>query len=136
MDPGAISLYLNGLTAQWYTSANPSDFTSLEAAVRSVVAPDGTLLVPITQAQPFGQAILLCFRVSRNPIFYRASRHLRDSLQPVEDKAESSVAPFLADFARTFHDRSAADQAAAILLGIDGRERNLEPVFSPPRNRI
>ncbi len=119
-------IYLQGVTADWTSSANGADFAFLHTAVDTVVAPTGSLRVPVAQSLPFGQAILLTYRVTQNPIYYQAARQLRVSLQPQQDKADMAAAPFLADFGVTAQDASAADQASDILLQIDTTQRDLE----------
>ena len=120
------TVYLQGVTADWYTVADGHNFAFLRAAVDTVVTPTGGLSVPVSQALPFGRTILLIYRATQNPIFYQAAKQLRNSLQAVQEKGDMSTAPFLADFGVTFQDLSAADQAADALLRVDTSERDLE----------
>ena len=126
LDPVAKQLYLQGVTADWTTSADGRDFAFLKAAVDSAVAPSGTLRQPATQSLPFGRAILLIYRVTQDPIYYQAAKQLLTSLQVAQDKGDMAGAPFLADFGVTFGDAAAADQASDILLRIDTTARDLE----------
>ena len=126
LDAQAKYLYLQGVIAHWQTSGDGQSFAFVQAAVDSVVTSAGDLRLPPTQALPFGQAVLLSYRVSRNPALYRPARQLRDLLQPQQDKADISVAPFLADFGVTFGDVTAAEQAADILLRVDTSGRDLD----------
>ena len=124
-------LYLQGVTRHWQTSADGRDYAELQAAVDRIVAADGTLRVPVAQAQPFGRTILLAYRVTQKPVYYQAAKQLRQAMQPAKNKTDSSTAPFLADFGVTFHDRTAVDQAASILLHIDTFDRVLETGLLP-----
>ena len=125
LDAPHKSLYSDGITAHWYTSAAASDFPLLQTAVDAVVASDGHLLAPPAAALPLGSAILLAYRVTRKDRFYRAALILRQSPDVTHSSGDTTVAPFLADFAATFHDRSAADTAAALLLTLDSTGRTL-----------
>ncbi len=124
--PEAKQLYLQGVTAQWTTTADGRDFTFLKSAVDSAVTPSGALRLPASQSLPFGRAILLVYRVTGNQIYYQAAKQLRIALQPQQDKGDIASAPFLADFGVTFGDAAAADQASDILLRVDTTARDLE----------
>ena len=126
LDSHAKSLYLQGVIADWQTSGDGRDFAFVQAAVDTVLTPAGDLRLSPVQTLPFGTAILLLYRVSEDPVFYHASKQLRDYLQPQQEKGDSDVAPFLADFGVTFGDASAAEQAADILLRVDTSDRDLE----------
>ena len=119
------ALYLEALNAHWHVSAQGDDYREIAAAVDRIVAPDGSLRVPPEQALPIGRAILLAYRVTQKPSYYRAAHQLRNSLQASGDKAGFQLAPFLAGYGITFQDRGALDQAAALLLRIDSTARDL-----------
>ena len=122
----AKSLYLKALNAHWATTADGEDFATILRITQPAVAPDGSLTLPLAQAMPLGSSLVLAYRVTQKPIFYKAAHHLRTSLQTQQNNDDIEWAPFLASFGAAFQDRTALDQAASALVARDTAGRDLD----------
>lgn len=103
-------LLLNGLAAEWHTTADGQDFHFLKAAVDKYLATnDGKI-----NDAAMGQPVLLVYRVTAKPQYYKAAEALHDRLSGAKDAAQA--APFLAAYAVTFHHPEQFASIATALL--------------------
>lgn len=104
-------LLLNGLTSEWHTTADGQDFHFLKAAVDKYLATnDGRI-----NDAAMGQPVLLVYRVTAKPQYYKAAEALHDRLSGAHDAAQA--APFLAAYAATFHHPEQFASVATALMG-------------------
>ncbi len=151
--PGAWSyeegVLLDGMTAQWWTTANGSDFAYVRAAVDKYVGADGSIKGFDARARSLdeiemGRSVLMLYRVTRAPKYYKAAKLLRDRLM-AQPRTESGgfwhkgiypnqmwldgaymAEPFLAEYAATFQEPADLDEVAKQLLLMDSHMRDLE----------
>ncbi|GGA59849.1 hypothetical protein GCM10011507_09210 [Edaphobacter acidisoli] len=76
---------LDGMAAEWHTTADGADFHYIKAAVDKYVNDDGTLTGYKPGAHTLdeiemGRAILLVYRVTHQPKYYKAAKFLNDQL--------------------------------------------------------
>lgn len=131
---------LDGLAAQWQATADGADFDSIKAAVDKWVAKDGSLIPgdkgpfkpeahSLDNLEP-GRAILLCYRVTLDPRYYKAAKFLYEQFATQPRTPEGGFwhkqiypqqmwldgaymgEPFRAAYASTFSDTAAFDDIA------------------------
>src|SRR5579862_1355423 len=129
-------LRLEGLGAAWYASANGDDFRYLKRTVDAVL--DGGV-PPATDslaAGLFGRQLLLLYRVTLDPKYFKAAETLRRQLSPVcglvpQTPSRASGAtppsacqaqPFLAEYAAVFHQPA---DFVALTHTFEAQNRNL-----------
>ncbi len=144
---------LDGMTAQWWATADGSDFAYVQAAVDRYVGADGIIRVSATMNYPesehsldeieMGRSVLMLYRVTRAPKYYKAAKFLHDQLMAQPRTASGGfwhkgiypnqvwldgaymAEPFLAEYGATFHEAGDFDEAARQLLLMDSRMRDL-----------
>lgn len=90
-------MLLDGMAAEWHTTAVGQDFHFIQKTVDTYLAANGGKVPDIEMGQP----VLLVYRVTQHPQYYKAAQSLHDRL--VGAKANDQAAPFLAAYAATFH---------------------------------
>ncbi|HZY63758.1 MAG TPA: glycoside hydrolase family 88 protein [Edaphobacter sp.] len=103
-------ILLDGLAAEWHTTAVGQDFHFIKAAVDRYLAANGGNVNDVAMGQP----VLLVYRVTEKPQYYKAAQALHDKLAASKDAAQA--APFLAMYAATFHQPEAFSGIAKALL--------------------
>lgn len=144
---------LDGMTAQWWATADGSDFAYVQAAVDRYVAADGTIRVSANENYPesehslddieMGRSVLMLYRVTRAPKYYKAAKFLHDQLMSQPRTASGGfwhkgiypnqvwldgsymAEPFLAEYGATFEEPSDFDEVVKQLLLMDSRMRDL-----------
>lgn len=76
---------LDGIAAQWRTTANGDEFRYIKAAVDKYVADDGTIKTYHADAHSLdeielGRSVLLVYRVTQQPKYYKAAKFIYDQL--------------------------------------------------------
>jgi len=76
---------LDGIAAEWHTTANGDDFTYIKAAVDKYVTDDGTITGYKTEGHTLddiemGRAVLLVYRVTQQEKYAKAAKFLDDQL--------------------------------------------------------
>ncbi|OJV43164.1 MAG: glycosyl hydrolase [Acidobacteriales bacterium 59-55] len=138
---------LDGMAAEWHTTADGQDFHYIKAAVDKYVLPDGTIKGYAPDAHSLdniemGRAVLLVYRVTQQPKYYKAAKFLHDQLQAQPRTASGGywhkqiypnqmwldgaymAEPFRAAYAATFHQPGAFDDIAKQLLLMDAHMRD------------
>lgn len=148
---------LDGMTAQWWATADGSNFAYVKAAVDRYVGADGTIRVsmgagasagfPVGEHSldeiEMGRSVLMLYRVTREPRYYKAAKFLRDQLMAQPRTANGGfwhkgvypnqmwldgaymAEPFLAEYGATFQEPADFDEVARQMLLIDGHMRDL-----------
>ncbi len=138
---------LDGMAAEWHSTADGQDFAYIKAAVDRYLAPDGS----ITGFEPaahslddieLGRAVLLVYRVTQQPKYYQAAKFLHDQLAVQPRTAAGAywhkqiypsqvwldgaymAEPFRAAYAATFQEPAAFDDIARQLLLMDAKMRD------------
>lgn len=151
--PGAWSyeegVLLDGMTARWWVTADGSDFAYVRAAVDKYVGADGTIKGFGAQAHSLdeiemGRSVLVLYRVTRAPRYYKAAKLIRDQLMAQPRTASEGfwhkemypnqmwvdgaymAEPFLAEYAATFQEPAGFDEVAKQLLLMDSHMRDLK----------
>jgi unsaturated rhamnogalacturonyl hydrolase len=76
---------LDGMAAEWHTTADGQDFAYIKAAVDKYVTADGAITDYKAEGQTLddielGRAVLLVYRVTRQAKYYQAAKFLHDQL--------------------------------------------------------
>ena len=76
---------LDGFAAQWHTTANGDDFRYIKDSVDKYVTEDGTIKGYNADAHSLdevemGRAVLLLYRVTQQPKYYKAAKYIHDQL--------------------------------------------------------
>lgn len=138
---------LDGMADEWHTTANGADFHYIQAAVDKYVTPEGTITGYNAEAHTLdniemGRAVLLVYRVTRKPKYYKAAKFLHDQLAVQPRNASGGywhkqiypnqmwldgaymAEPFRAAYAATFDEPGDFDDIAKQLLLMDRHMRN------------
>lgn len=149
--PGAWAyeegVLLDGMAAEWHTTADGADFHYIKAAVDRYVTPDGTITGYKADAHTLddiemGRAVLLVYRVTHQPKYYKAAKFLHDQLALQPRTASGGywhkqiypnqmwldgaymAEPFRAAYAATFQEPGDFDDIAKQLLLMDEHMRD------------
>jgi unsaturated rhamnogalacturonyl hydrolase len=76
---------LDGIAAQWHTTANGDEFRYIKAAVDKYVTDDGSIRNYHPDAHSLdeielGRSVLLVYRVTQQPKYYKAAKYVHDQL--------------------------------------------------------
>lgn len=76
---------LDGMAAQWHTTANGDEFRYIKAAIDKYVTEDGTIKNYHAEAHSLdeielGRSVLLVYRVTQQPKYYKAAKFIHDQL--------------------------------------------------------
>ena len=144
---------LDGMAAEWHQTANGEDFAYLKAAVDRYVTADGTIRIDGKDAVfrssehtlddvELGRAVLLVYRVTLEPRYYKAAKFLHDQLSTQPRTASGGywhkqiypnqmwldgaymAEPFRAAYAATFHQPDEFNDIAKQLLLMDAHMRD------------
>ena len=83
---------LDGLTEEWHQTANGDEFRYIKAAVDKYVTKDGTIQMDASGKAftadehqldnvELGRAIVMLYRVTQDPRYYKAAKYLEDQLE-------------------------------------------------------
>ncbi|HEU5339652.1 glycoside hydrolase family 88 protein [Edaphobacter sp.] len=149
--PGAWAyeegVLLDGMAAEWHTTADGADFHYIKAAVDRYVTPEGTITGYKADAHTLddiemGRAVLLVYRVTHQPKYYKAAKFLHDQLALQPRTASGGywhkqiypnqmwldgaymAEPFRAAYAATFQEPGDFDDIAKQLLLMDEHMRD------------
>lgn len=137
---------LDGMAAEWHTTADGQDFHYIKDAVDKYVGADGTIKGYEPKAHSLdnielGRAVLLVYRVTQEPKYYKAAKFLHDQLADQPRTASGGywhkqiypnqmwldgaymAEPFRAAYAATFHEPSDLNDIAKQLLLMDAHMR-------------
>jgi len=138
---------LDGMAAEWHTTADGADFHYIKAAVDKYVTADGTITGYRAEGHTLddiemGRAVLLVYRVTHQPKYYKAAKFLHDQLA-VQPRTVSGgywhkeiypnqmwldgaymAEPFRAAYAATFQEPGDFDDIAKQLLLMDEHMRD------------
>ena len=118
---------LDGMAAEWHTTADGQDFHYIKAAVDKYISADGTIKGYSADAHSLdniemGRAVLLVYRVTQQPKYYKAAKFLHEQLAAQPRTASGGywhkqiypnqmwldgaymAEPFRAAYAATFHE--------------------------------
>src|ERR1700730_1041669 len=138
---------LDGMAAEWHSTADGADFKYIKGAVDKYVTDDGT--IPGYKADghtlddiEMGRAVLLVYRVTQQAKYYKAAKFLHDQLA-LQPRTTSGVywhkqiypnqmwldgaymaEPFRAAYAVTFQEPGDFDDIARELLLMDAKMRD------------
>ena len=138
---------LDGMAAQWHATANGDDFRYIKAAVDKYVAEDGTIKGYKADGHTLddiemGRAVLLVYRATQQPKYYKAAKFLHDQLAAQPRTASGGywhkqiypnqmwldgaymAEPFRAAYAATFQEPADFDDIAKQLLLMDAKMRD------------
>jgi len=138
---------LDGMAAQWHATADGDDFRYIKAAVDKYVADDGTIKGYKADGHTLddiemGRAVLLVYRVTQQPKYYKAAKFLHDQLAAQPRTASGGywhkqiypnqmwldgaymAEPFRAAYAATFQEPADFDDIAKQLLLMDAKMRD------------
>ena len=138
---------LDGMAAQWHATADGDDFRYIKAAVDKYVAEDGTIKGYKADGHTLddiemGRAVLLVYRVTQQPKYYKAVKFLHDQLALQPRTASGAywhkqiypnqiwldgaymAEPFRAAYAATFQEPADFDDIAKQLLLMDAKMRD------------
>ena len=138
---------LDGMAAQWHATADGDDFRYIKAAVDKYVAEDGTIKDYKADGHTLddiemGRAVLLVYRVTQQPKYYKAAKFLHDQLALQPRTASGAywhkqiypnqiwldgaymAEPFRAAYAATFQEPVDFDDIAKQLLLMDAKMRD------------
>ena len=150
--PGAWAyeegVLLDGMAAEWHTTADGADFHYIKAAVDKYVTADGTITGYKAEGHTLddiemGRAVLLVYRVTQQPKYYKAAKFLHEQLA-VQPRTASGgywhkqiypnqmwldgaymAEPFRAAYAATFQEPGEFDDIAKQLLLMDVHMRDV-----------
>jgi unsaturated rhamnogalacturonyl hydrolase len=137
---------LDGMAAEWHTTADGQDFHYIQAAVDKYVTADGAITGYKPEAHSLdnielGRAVLLVYRVTQQPKYYKAAKFLHDQLEAQPRTASGGywhkqiypnqmwldgaymAEPFRAAYAATFHEPGDFSDIAKQLLLMDAHMR-------------
>ena len=138
---------LDGMAAQWHATADGDDFRYIKAAVDKYVAEDGTIKGYKADGHTLddiemGRAVMLVYRVTQQPKYYKAAKFLHDQLAAQPRTASGGywhkqiypnqmwldgaymAEPFRAAYAATFQEPADFDDIAKQLLLMDAKMRD------------
>jgi unsaturated rhamnogalacturonyl hydrolase len=138
---------LDGMAAEWHTTADGQDFAYIKAAVDKYVTADGAITGYKAEGQTLddielGRAVLLVYRVTRQTKYYQAAKFLHDQLALQPRTASGGywhkkiypnqmwldgaymAEPFRAAYAVTFQEPVDFDDIAKQLLLMDAKMRD------------
>jgi unsaturated rhamnogalacturonyl hydrolase len=138
---------LDGMAAEWHTTADGQDFAYVKAAVDKYVTADGAITGYRGEGQTLddielGRAVLLVYRVTRQAKYYQAAMFLHDQLALQPRTASGGywhkkiypnqmwldgaymAEPFRAAYAVTFQEPADFDDIAKQLLLMDAKMRD------------
>jgi unsaturated rhamnogalacturonyl hydrolase len=138
---------LDGVAAQWHTTANGDEFRYIKAAVDKYVAEDGTISSYHADAHSLdeielGRSVLLVYRVTQQPKYYKAAKYIYDQLALQPRTASGGywhkqiypnqmwldgaymAEPFRAEYATTFQQPGDFNDIAKQLLLMDQHMRD------------
>jgi len=138
---------LDGIAAEWHTTANGDDFAYIKAAVDKYVTADGVITGFKTEAHTLddiemGRALLLVYRVTQQEKYAKAAKFLHDQLAAQPRTASGGywhkqiypnqmwldgaymAEPFRAAYAATFQQPQDYDDIAKQLLLMDQHMRD------------
>ena len=142
-----LGFLLDGMAAEWHTTANGDDFAYIKATVDKYVTVDGTITGYKADAHTLddiemGRSILLVYRVTQDARYAKAARFLHDQLA-VQPRTPSGgywhkqvypnqmwldgaymAEPFRAEYAVTFQTPEDFDDIAKQLLLMDDHMRD------------
>ena len=149
--PGAWAyeegVLLDGMAAEWHTTADGADFHYIKEAVDKYVTADGTITGYKAEGHTLddiemGRAVLLVYRVTQQPKYYKAVKFLHEQLA-VQPRTASGgywhkqiypnqmwldgaymAEPFRAAYAATFQEPGDFDDIAKQLLLMDAHMRD------------
>src|SRR5580698_6579164 len=137
---------LDGMAAEWHTTADGQDFAYIKAAVDKYVAADGTIAGYKADGHTLddielGRAVLLVYRVTQQAKYYKAAKFLHEQLE-LQPRTPSGAywhkqiypnqvwldgaymaGPFRAAYAATFQESKDFDDIAKQLLLMDEHMR-------------
>jgi unsaturated rhamnogalacturonyl hydrolase len=138
---------LDGMAAEWHTTADGRDFKYIKAAVDKYVTTDGAITgYPVEQHSldniEMGRAVLLVYRVTQQERYYKAAKFIHDQLA-AQPRTPSGgywhkqiypnqmwldgaymAEPFRAAYAATFQEPGDFDDIARELLLMDAKMRD------------
>jgi unsaturated rhamnogalacturonyl hydrolase len=138
---------LDGMAAQWHATATGADFKYIKDAVDKYVTEDGTIKGYKADAHSLddiemGRAVLLVYRVTQQPKYYKAAKFVHDQLAAQPRTASGGywhkqiypnqmwldgaymAEPFRAEYAATFQEPGDFDDIAKQLLLMDAHIRD------------
>ena len=138
---------LDGMAAQWHATADGDDFRYIKAAVDKYVGEDGTIKGYKADGHTLddiemGRAVLLVYRVTQEPKYYKAAKFLHEQLAAQPRTASGGywhkqiypnqmwldgaymAEPFRAAYAATFQEPGDFDDIAKQLLLMDAKMRD------------
>jgi unsaturated rhamnogalacturonyl hydrolase len=139
---------LDGMAAEWHTTADGADFHYIKAAVDKYVTDDGTIIGYKAEGHTLddiemGRAVMLLYRVTQEPKYYKAAKFLEEQLA-VQPRTASGgywhkeiypnqmwldgaymAEPFRAAYAATFQQPGDFDDIAKQLLLMDAHMRDV-----------
>ena len=138
---------LDGMAAQWHATADGDDFRYIKAAVDKYVAEDGTIKGYKAEGHTLddiemGRAVLLVYRVTQQPKYYKAAKFLHEQLAAQPRTASGGywhkqiypnqmwldgaymAEPFRAAYAATFQEPGDFEDIARQLLLMDAKMRD------------
>jgi unsaturated rhamnogalacturonyl hydrolase len=142
-----LGFLLDGLAAEWHTTADGVDFAYIKAIVDQYVTDDGTITGYKANAHTLddiemGRAVLLCYRVTQQAKYAKAAQFLHQQLA-VQPRTPSGgfwhkqvypnqmwldgaymAEPFRAEYAVTFQTPEDSDDIAHQLLLMDAHMRD------------
>jgi unsaturated rhamnogalacturonyl hydrolase len=138
---------LDGIAAQWHTTANGDEFRYIKAAVDKYVKDDGSIDSFHASAHSLdeielGRSVLLVYRVTQQPKYYKAAKYIHDQLALQPRTASGGywhkqiypnqmwldgaymAEPFRAEYAATFQQPDDFNDIAKQLLLMDQHMRD------------
>lgn len=138
---------LDGIAAQWHTTANGDEFRYIKAAVDKYVKDDGSIDSYHASAHSLdeielGRSVLLVYRVTQQPKYYKAAKYIYDQLALQPRTASGGywhkqiypnqmwldgaymAEPFRAEYAATFQQPDDFNDIAKQLLLMDQHMRD------------
>lgn len=122
---GGEGVLLDGMAAEWHTTADGQDFYFIKDVVDQYVTVDGVIT---GGAAPddlgLGSAVLLMYRVTQEKKYYLAAKSLYRQSE-LETSGEYRGEAFRATYAATFQEWGAFDGIARELLSVDFKKPGL-----------
>ncbi|MDE1175505.1 MAG: glycoside hydrolase family 88 protein [Edaphobacter sp.] len=138
---------LDGIVAQWHATANGDEFRYVKDAVDKYVGDDGSIKgyrpkIHSLDEIAMGRALLLVYRVTQQPKYYKAARYIHDQLADQPRTASGGywhkdvypnqmwldgaymAEPFRAAYAYTFHEPDDFDDITKQLLLMYGHMKD------------
>jgi unsaturated rhamnogalacturonyl hydrolase len=138
---------LDGIAAQWHTTGNGDEFRYIKAAVDKYVKDDGSIDSYHASAHSLdeielGRSVLLVYRVTQQPKYYKAAKYIHDQLALQPRTASGGywhkliypnqmwldgaymAEPFRAEYAATFQQPDDFNDIAKQLLLMDQHMRD------------